>query len=147
MPKVKPTTNLPNCSATFRTIVFFVHVPWFCFQLQQAFKGGRKVFHSYTIELDAAKSPLRSLIEKAIGWSKVSSAQSCLVTNPRVPFSCDDPLPIDPETDTLEKVASNSRFVVVRTKSAAAEQTAAFIQKIPFLARINRIQHLGRDSQ
>lgn len=124
-----------------------MRVPWFCSQLQQTFKGGRKAFHSYTIELDAAKSPLRSLIEKAIGWSKVSSAQSCLVTNPRVPFSCDDPLPIDPETDTLEKVASNSRFVVVRTRSAAAEQTAAFIQKIPFLARINRIQHLGRDSQ
>ncbi|CDJ35920.1 uncharacterized protein EMH_0044390 [Eimeria mitis] len=119
-------------------VEFLYHEP----PLQAATAKGRKLLHSHSMEADAVKKPIRDLIEKAIGWGAVSSAQSCLITNPQVPFPCDDPLPLDPDRDTLERLISSSRYVLVTMKQAPAEQAAAFLQRSPFLARISRVQNL-----
>lgn len=129
-----------NCSAFRRT-----HATFFP-QVQLATSEGRKLLHSHSMEIDAVKRPIRGLVEKAIGFDAVSSMQSCLITNPHVPFSCDDPLPLDPERDTLESLIRSSRYLLVTTKSQPVEQATSFVQKSPFLSRINRVQDLRQSS-
>ncbi|CDJ49379.1 hypothetical protein, conserved [Eimeria brunetti] len=123
-------------------VEFLYHEP----PMHVATAKGRKLLHSHSIEAIAVKQPIRELVEKAVGWDAVSSAQSCLITNPQVPFQCDDPLPVDPERDTLERIISSSRYVLITTKRPSAEQSAAFVQRSPFLARINRVQNLRQSS-
>lgn len=118
------------------------HVMFLAVQLQSAAAGGRNIYLSSSMDLTAVRNPLRGLIEKAIGWASVSSVQSCLITNPETPFSCEDPLPVDPDRDTLENTAAASRFVLVQRKSPAGQEPASLLQRGPFLARINRVQHL-----
>ena len=95
------------------------------------------------MEENAVKQPLTGLIDKTVGWEAVSKIQSCLVTNPQAPFTCDDPLPVDAERDTLATLLASSRYLLVTTKSP---QGAAFVQKSPFLARIKRVQNLRQSS-
>lgn len=112
-------------------------------QLQAETAGGRIIFHLHSMNTDDVKGPLGPLIEKTIGMASVARLQSCLISDPRMPFSCNDPLPVKPNEDTLEGLILGSRYLLAKVNSAG--ESPSFIQRSSFLARIRQIRHLRQN--
>ena len=98
--------------------------------------GGRNLYYTSSMELAAIKSPLKSLVDKAVGLATVKMVQSCLVTDPEKAFACEDPLPVHPEKESLESIISKSRYILLHSVAPDEKTLPGVVQQNSFLSGV-----------